>query len=422
MGRAASTAAAQEWRAHWTLVLSASLGMSMSAIALGSLGAFMGPLERAFHWPRAQISAGLTVYAVIGLVCAPFYGRLMDKLGPRRTGVPGVLLCGGAVALFGTATGSAVQWLILWTVYSFTAQIPKPITWTAGVSSQFEAGRGLALALTLIGGTVGSMVAPVLANYLIGIVGWRLAYAVMGVGWGLFAFILCYLFFFGRTDRDRTTAPALRGAPAAPLAGVSAREGLLSGRFFRIGVATVLSNALQVGMLVHTIPLLTGTGLTNDDATWLVGLAGIGGIAGTILCGMLVNRVPGHWLGAFFYVLPALPCAMLLTPSDSVIERAFPILVQSIAGGAKLHILAYLTTRYFGLRAYGAIFGVVTSLLALGVGVGPVAAGYIFDVTHSYNLFLIAAIPVSIVNGLLIFSLGRYPALPEPPAGAEARI
>ena len=127
------------------------------------------------------------------------------------------------------------------------------------------------------------------------------------------------------------------------------------------------------------------------------------------MIGALVDRIAGNRLGAICYLLPGIATAGLLIPSDSVYVRLAPVLLLTFAGGAIVHLFSYLTTRYFGLRAYGAIFGVIASVMSLGVGVGPMVGGFIFDMTKSYDLFLLAGVPIAIFNAILILSLGRYP-------------
>ena len=400
--------AREEWRSHWKLVLASALGASILSIALSSLGAFIAPLQQAFGWGRAQISAALWVYSVSGVILAPVFGGMLDRWGPRRFGVPGVLLAGGAFALFGTATGSIVQWFGLWIVYSVIAQIPRPLMWSAAVSSEFKASRGVALGIVWAGSGLGGLVAPILAGHLINAFGWRLAYVVMGLGWGSLACVVCYLFFYGRSDRLRL-APGGEQRSAAVLTGVSARAGVTSTTFVKIAVATLLANSLIVGLLVHMIPLLSGTGLARGDATWVAGLAGVAGITGQLICGALADRLPGNRLLAFFLALLVVPCCMLLLPSSSVALRVVPVVLFGMSGGAEPHMLSYLISRYFGVRAFGKIFGALSSVIAVSVGLGPVVAGYIFDRTHSYRVFLLGGIPVAVVAALLILSLRRYP-------------
>jgi predicted MFS family arabinose efflux permease len=297
------------------------------------------------------------------------------------------------------------------------AQVPRPLMWSAAVSSEFKASRGVALGVVWAGSGFGGLVAPVLAGHLINAFGWRLAYAGMGLGWGTLACLVCYLFFFGRSDRMRI-APGGRHSPVAVLSGVSARAALTSTTFVKIAVATLLANSLIVGLLVHLIPLLTGTGLVRGDAIWVAGLAGIAGITGQLLCGALADRLPGNRLLAFFLALLMVPCCMLLVPSGSPALRAIPVVLFGMSGGAEPHMLSYLISRHFGLRAFGKIFGGLSSVIAVSVGLGPVVAGYVYDRTHSYKLFLLGGIPVAMAAALLILSLRPY--LDDPGKVAES--
>ncbi len=397
----------EEWRSGWKLVLASALGASMMSIALSSLGAFFAPLQQAFGWGRAEISSALWVYSASGVLLAPVFGALLDRWGPRRFGVPGVLLAGGAFALFGTATGSIVQWFGLWVLYSLVAQVPRPLMWSAAISSEFKASRGVALGVVWAGGGLGGLVAPILAGRLINAFGWRLAYTVMGLGWGSLVCVVCYLFFYGRSDRLRI-APGSAQRSAGVLTGVSARAGVTSATFVKIAIATLLANSLIVGLLVHMIPLLSGTGLARGDATWVAGLVGVAGITGQLICGALADRLPGNRLLAFFLALLIVPCCLLLMPSSSPALRVIPVVLFGMSGGAEPHMLSYLISRYFGMRAFGKIFGALSSVIAVSVGLGPVVAGYIYDRTHSYRVFLLGGIPVALLAALLILSLRAY--------------
>ena len=105
-----SPTSAQEWQAYWPLVLSAMIGLAFGTIMGGSLGLFMEPLNHEFGWSRTQISAGMTLSALIGIPLTPFVGALIDKYGPRRIAIPGVALVGLALAAFSLLTGSLWHW------------------------------------------------------------------------------------------------------------------------------------------------------------------------------------------------------------------------------------------------------------------------------------------------------------------------
>jgi predicted MFS family arabinose efflux permease len=412
----------EEWRRHWRLVASACVGGSTAGLILSPFGAYIHPIEQSLHWSRAQISSGLTLYAVIGVILGPFYGRLVDKVGPRRLGVPGLLLCGGAVALLATANGSPIQWLGLWAIYAVVSQVGKPLTWTAAVSSEFVASRGPAMAFTLVGGTFAAIVSPIIATHMIEAMGWRSTLVVMSLCWAGGASLICLFWFYGRSDRLRlgrtTGGEQTRAVPA--LTGLSAREGLRSWRFFRLGLAVVIINALNVGLLVHMIPLLEGKGLSANLATLIASSGHVAGIAGTLLAGALVQRLPVRVVGAVFYGMPVIAYILLLMGPGTLVACAVPVLINGLAGGAMLHLYSYLTARYFGVRAYGSIFGVVAALMALAIGIGPPIAGLVYDKARSYDPFLIAGIPLVLLVATLIYSLGRAPDFGEGDGTAAA--
>jgi MFS family permease len=402
------TGARAEWRAHWKLVAASTIGGSLMGLGVTSFGAFIAPLEQTFGWTRAEVTAGLTIFAFAGVLFSPLLGGVVDRWGPRRFGVPGVLLAGAAFALFSTATPSILYWGVLWFIYSAIAQIPRPMIWSAAVASEFKASRGLALSVVLAGASFGALVSPVLAGYLIDAIGWRTSYVAIGLGWGGVAWVVSYFFFHSRADQ--VGRDAARKDSAAGLPGVTAREGLTSFLFLRFALATLIAYTSIMAVLIHTIPLLTETGLSRSNATWLAGLTSFAAVFGVLIAGALADRMPGHYLyGAFLGVI-VVAWPMLLINTDSVVLRLIPLLMQGIAGGAQSHLLPYVTTRYFGLRAFGVIFGVISSIMAIGIGLGPLLGGYIHDRTHNYNQLLMLVIPAVFVAAVLILSLGRYPA------------
>ena len=100
------------------------------------------------------------------------------------------------------------------------------------------------------------------------------------------------------------------------------------------------------------------------------------------------------------------------------------MLIVGYTSGAGLAITAYLISRYAGLRAFGAVYGALGSMLMLGSAIGPPMAGYIYDTTGSYRLLLIIAIPGALIGAALFIGLGRYPEFEAddelPPAAAAA--
>jgi MFS family permease len=404
-------AAREEWRRHWTLVVTSILAFSLVAMGNVSAGAFIAPLEKAFGWGRSEATAGLLLYSIVSIVGQPVTGRLIDRFGPRPIALTGIVAIGITFALLATANGALGQWLALWLLYSLTAQLMLMPTWATAVSSEFEAGRGLALAATLSGGALATLLVPLASTLLIEHYGWRNAYVIMGLVPSAVALLLAWRFFYSR--RDRMKAGGGVAAATEDLAGLTMQEAIRSPTFYKLLFGTLFSYALMVGTMLHMIPLLSASGLGREQAAVAAGTLGITTVIGKLICGSLVNRVPGHYLSATVLALAVVTFLALMVPSDSVILRSLAIAPLGFALGGQLEMVVYLTTRHFGLRAFGSIFGVITIGLTASSGAGPFIAGWLFDISGGYQLMLTVGIPLALFGSLVMLSIGHYPELAD---------
>jgi MFS family permease len=136
-------------------------------------------------------------------------------------------------------------------------------------------------------------------------------------------------------------------------------------------------------------------------------------LVGNIGFGLIGERVPARVTLAITVVLPALSFAMLLHPAHSVALGAIAANLFGICTGAQLPAFAYLATRYYGLRSLGTLRGFTMTTGAIATAIGPVVAGFVFDRTGGYTAFLLAGIPMLLLSGALLQSLGPYPRFAE---------
>lgn len=405
--------AAAEWRAHWPLAFAAMIGFSLHPVPTYAIGLFIEPLNREFGWGSAQVTAGMSIAAIAMMLLSPLVGAAVDRWGARRLAVPGTILAAISIAMFGLADGSATQWLLLWTVFAIVSLLTKTTVWTAAISGAFEAGRGVALALTLSGVAIAQILVPPVAYWLIEAHGWRAAFLALGFGWGAVVLVPVALFFFDNRDRARLKARAAGAAPDAPagppLTGLSVEEALRSPVLWRIATASFLTMLLGIGIVVHQVPILTEAGVARQNSALLASLAGAAGVVGKFVTGWLMDRRDAGIVGSVTLAIGAVGFALLLQPLRSPALIVVAMLTIGYSTGAKLQISTYLTSRYGGLRNFGKIFGVVASLIAVGSGLGPVLAGLIRDSFGTYVPMLGFGIAGSLVSALLVFRLGDYP-------------
>jgi predicted MFS family arabinose efflux permease len=403
--------AAEEWRRGWGTVLACFVGFSFLSLMTGTVSMFIQPVSEEFGWSRTLVASGVSIGAVATTLGSPFAGLLYDRFGARRLAIPGVTITALSIAAFAFANGSPAQWFALWFFYAFVSLMAKGTLWTAAVANVFDKSRGLALGITFSGSALTSVALPPVTIWLIDEFGWRIAYVWLGLGWGGVTLLFCLFFLFDVRDRpaaDGTSAQAPKGErPELP--GLTLGEAWRNSALWRIGISTVLTMVLSLGLSIHMVPILTGAGVTRINAAWLLSLAGIAGLLGKMVSGVLLDRFRPNWIGGLTLGMSALAFGLLIDGILSPALIVFAMVVNGYTTGTKVQVVSYLTARYAGMRNYGTLVGVMNSCMSAGLIIGPVFAGLVFDLSGNYTLFLISGTVLSIVCGLLLFSLPAYP-------------
>jgi predicted MFS family arabinose efflux permease len=413
--------AAQEWRRGWTVVFASVFAFAFFSSMTAAQGVFMAPVQRDLGFDRTTFSSGLSISGIITAVLSPFFGVLIDRYGTRRLALPGLVIISAVIGAFSMATPSATVWVALWVAYGFATLPVKSTVWTTTVAGAFFTARGLALGVTMCGAALAQTITPPLANWLVTEFGWRTAFLWLGPGWGGLAFLVCLPFL-----RDLHLAPrpgsgeAARQPPQVP--GLTVREAIRDRALWQIAISTFFFMALTIGLLVHQFQIMVEAGVSRDTAAWLTSLFGVGGIVGKLLTGFLIDRYAPNWIGGITLASSALAFGLLTEPFHSVPLITLAMAVNGYASGTKLQIVGYLTSRYAGMRNFGKIFGVMAAMIAGGTALGPVLAARIYDTTGDYGLFLVAGVIGSLICGLLVVTLPRYPSFEKrlEPEEAEA--
>jgi predicted MFS family arabinose efflux permease len=406
----AAMSGAEEWRDGWTLVLTCFVGFLYFSAMFSSMSVLIGPISEEFGWSRTLVSAGSSISSITTAVLSPFFGILIDRYGTRKLALPGLVITAFALSAMSLATGSAAQWLALWAIYAVITLSVKTTVWTTAVAGVFEKSRGLALALTLAGATAAHTIMPVLSNFLVIQFGWRMTFVWIGMGMGALTLLLSFFFLYDAHDRHKTAAAAGKTSAARPdFPGLTVSEAWRDSALWRIAISIFVIMALTIGLLYHQIEILSEMGVSRTNAAWLASLAGAVGIIGKLITGVLLDRYRGNLVGGITMTSAAVAFAIFLMGTKTVPVLIFAMLVNGYTAGAKLHIASYLTVQYCGMKNFGKIYGVITTMVSLGSGVGPLLAGVIYDATGNYDAFLMAGTVGLVVSGLMLFTLPGYP-------------
>ncbi len=424
------TSGRAEWQAYWPLPFVAALGYATSVIFVYALGPFIQPIQAEFGWSRAQISFGITIASFISALCCVPMGMLIDKLGPRKIGLVGVLLMAIAFGLLGTATGTKLNWIVLWCIVAFATLWVQATVWTSAVTSRFERSRGIALATTLSGASVSATIFPVLGTWLIEYFDWRLAFMILSGGWILIVFPLVCFFFRGKQDEHKTAphrvhhhdSTASDGGDASDivdtvaekeLPGLTLAEGFRSPVLYKLLVAGGCFAFTAIGIVVHFVPILTDHGADPKTAGGIASLIGIFSIIGRLGTGFLLDKFPGHLVGAFAFLIPIIACTLLLIDGGNHVNQSIAAAIFGLTLGSEVDVIAYLAARHFGLKNFGALYGALVMALSLGTAFGPLTAGFVFDSFGSYTPFLLLTSFLMGLSSVALWSLNRSKSSPQ---------
>lgn len=404
------TSAAQEWRLYWPMVVVSCTGYSLHTVSAYSLGLMMDPLGDEFGWSRAHISMASLIPAILMILFSPFVGAIIDRWGTRRLAIPSLALTGLSLAMISLVNGSIALWIALWFFYGFVSLGTKTTVWTVAISNTFDSARGLALGLAVSGGAITQTLVPPLTQMLVDNYGWRMAYITLGIGWATPPFILAIFFLRDARDRQRLAKKSNLAPPTVvPLTGLSVHQALQNIPLIRIGISTLLTMFIGTAILIHQVPILTSSGVERSEAALLASLAGVAAIVGKIMTGWMTDRWDASLVGAIFLLAPAFAYWLILLDAENLVAVMIGMVIIGYTAGAKLQVCAYLTAQFAGMLNFGKIFGIMTSIIGIGGGLGSIAAGAVFDHFGNYEPILIAGIFFSFICSGLIFKLGRYP-------------
>jgi MFS family permease len=396
----------EEWQRYHMLPIAAGLGYATSVIHIYGLGPYIGPISEEFGWSRTLTTAGLSHATLIQALFSIPVGFAVDRLGPRPFALLGILLTAGAFALIGSASGGSLNWFLLWGLMAFATLPVQATVWTSAVTTRFEASRGLALAVTLCGASFAVWLFPKLGAYLIAGYGWKTALAYEAGIWVLIAFPIIFLFFRGAHDMPAKQLD-VPDPNQSMLSGISFSEGLRSSIYWRLLLASLMFTFTIIALVVHFIPMLTGRGISPLGAADVAARIGLASIAGRLITGMLLDRFRASLVGAAVFLLPALASLLLIFAGNSMSVPGVAAILIGLTLGAEIDVIAYLTTKHFGLKSFGALYGGLLAALSIGTATGPLGAARIFDVYGNYTPFLWLALGFMIASSVVLISLPK---------------
>ena len=361
-----------------------------------TFSAFVESLQREFNASRGSVSLVFSLAGFLYFSLGAISGPVADRRGARRLAILGMAL----VALGLVLAGMARTLGEVYAAYGFGVGLGVGCAYVPAVGvvqRWFVRRRGLASGLAVSGIGVGTLVMPPVASLLIDTLGWRQAYfflgglaAVFGIGASLLIKDDPYTQGLAPDgDSRRTDAPTLSHS------GLSVRDAVRSPQFIGLYIACLISSFGVFVPFVHLVPYALDHGIAQSAAVLLLGAIGAGSTAGRFFLGGIADRIGRQPFLLITFAGMALALTIWAVATNIWTLAVFALLFGLFYGGW-VAILPAVMVDYFGGRNASGIIGILYTSVAVGTLIGPSAAGFIFDVSHSYTVPIIASVGANV--------------------------
>ncbi len=378
--------------------------LSITPTVVALLGVFLKPIATEFDWPRSEVAGAISVVALGNAIAYPFAGRLADRIGPRRTILLGNLLLGIAILSLSLARKEPISFYLLFIFAGAAGSMPSTMVISKLIAEWFDKTRGFWMGFCGgIGNGLGATAFPALATtVLLSGYGWRMGFISVGTIVLLTGFPI--LFFLLREAPIRaTTGPA----NAAPMEGMTFGQAMRSARFWWIFSILPVGAGCMTSMFTTIFPLLTDRGVAPADATTVIIAFALTTLVVEPIVGGLTDRSSSPKLVAPLF-LTAAGGLWLLLHAKSQALLVLAGMMMGLGAGVEYCVLPYLLSRYFGLKALGAIAGIAYSgTLAFGAIV-PLFLNGVFDLTGNYAAAVYTIAGILVYSSVAILTFGKY--------------
>ena len=376
-------------------------------LALWGLPYYYDFMVRQFGWTRAQVTSGNALSKlVVGPVFGFIAGWMVDRFGPRRLMMAGVLMAGTALVGLGSiSTLGGFYFFYLFNALGYVCGGPLPCQ--VLLSRWFDRSRGKAMGIAYLGIGLGGAAVPWISNLLVHWFGWQAALRILGVIIVLVSFPMAFFLReapsgangaaepdSGRKDRQTQGTAAVRGA-------------FMSLSFYLLALGSMCSIAAVSGTQQNLkLYLSLDQHYTQFEAARILSLVLTFSIVGRLLMGWLADRVPKKRVMLLIYLLVASAIPLLFVASLKGAMYVFAA-IFGIGLGGDFMIIPLMTAEIFGVRILGRLMGVILTADGVAEAAAPWIVGHMRDVSGSYRSGFVALIAMALVGALAVAALPK---------------
>ncbi len=366
-------------------------------MALWGLPFYYDFMVEQFGWTRAQVTSG---NALSKLVVGPLFGFIagwmVDRFGPRRLMMAGIVMAG--VALIGLGSISTLGMFYFFYVFNALGYVcGGPLPNQVLLTRWFDKSRGKAMGFAYLGIGLGGAAVPWISHALVQHFGWQAALRSLGL---LIILIALPAAFLAKEPLQREKHRAARAI-------AESQGAFATFPFYLLTLGSMLSIAAVSGTQ-QNLKLFLSLDLhfTQGQATRIVSLVLAFSIAGRLLMGWLADRFPKKYVMLLIYLLVAAAIPLLFVERSHAAVFAFA-LVFGIGLGGDYMIVPLVTVEIFGVHRIGLLLGVILTANGVAEAASPWLVGRLRDITGSYTAGFLALIGMGLLGAAAAAALPK---------------
>ncbi|MFC2005206.1 MFS transporter [Chloroflexota bacterium] len=407
----------------WWIVLSGLTTNFLSgAMYIYGFSAFFLPISNELGWKRAVISLPIALSRLEGALFGPVEGYFVDRFGPRRLMFIGVILVGAGFLLLSRMNSLPVFYLVFIFFNALGAGLVT-ISIQVAVVNWFRKKRAMSMGITMGGYNVGAMATPVVV-WLVATRGWRSAALIIGlIMWVVqvpFSLIMRHrpepygYLPDGVTEQQmKTMEVPSKGDAVLAEQNFTPAQAMRTRAFYFICLAYAARMMITAAIPVHLIAFIQDLGYSAAVGGSMMAIMGFCALVGRVVIGYVADSIPKRY--AFAACMTVLGISVFfLSSARSMWQLVLWAVLYGPGYGGGAPVMGSMVADYYGRKHFGTINGLTHIAMAATTMVGPVFAGYMFDVTGSYRLAFISFAAVCAIGAVSAIMARR----PQPAAAS----
>jgi MFS family permease len=389
----------------WLVIVGCVTHAVNTGLSYFGMSAYFPSFEREFGWSRTAISGAFSLARIESGLLGPMEGYVTDRVGPQRMMFIGLFLCVGGFLALSLVDSLTMLYavIVLGIVLGSSLGYNMPIS--VLIAKVFRERRSLAFGIFRMGPGISGPMVP-LVGWMIGLWGWRTAAVISGcillaVGLPL-ACVINKIYSQEEAAAETSAGNPKESRQLSTDPQFTLKQALRHRSFWLLSVAMGLRHLVTEGVSVHFVILLVDRGWSTEAASTLLGISALIGAPARIGMGWLGDLLDKRRL--VMALLMALSVSVLLMgyTAQGVVFTTFMI-IYSLAYGGLAALQEPIRADYFGTRAFATIQGMSRSVITAGTFLGPIIAGFFYDLTKSYTIAFSVFAVMSLLATLLMF-------------------